>query len=65
MQSATARVPTRRQRRAACPRCGRPLEIHRMREHLREGHQLESRELEFVLLQARRDAIRGISSPRP
>lgn len=40
------------------------MELQRMREHLREAHQLESAELETVLLQARREAIRGSSHAR-
>ncbi len=59
MQSSASRSASRRLLRAACPRCARAVELHRMREHLREVHQLESAELESVLLQARRDAQRS------
>ncbi len=35
------------------------MELRGMREHLRDAHQLDSAELDAVLLVARRDAIRG------
>ncbi|HTT35952.1 MAG TPA: hypothetical protein VMH78_08835 [Thermoplasmata archaeon] len=48
-----------RRTRVPCRYCGRPVEIARMRAHLREAHQLMSSELETSLLDARRAARRA------
>ena len=45
-----------RRARVSCPRCGMPIEIVRMRAHLRDAHQVGSAELETSLLSARREA---------
>lgn len=59
MQAGLARdaLLTRRGR-VACPRCGLPVDLARMRGHLREHHQLISSDVETDLLAARRSARR-------
>ena len=51
--------PLRRRNRVPCPKCGRILDMARMRTHLREGHQLGSADVDTLLLRARREALRG------
>ena len=61
MQStASGENPIRRRGRVGCPRCGRVLDMTRMRAHLREMHELGAAEVDTLLLQARREARRGM-----
>ena len=48
-----------RRGRAQCPRCGAPVELGRMRAHLRDAHQMVSSDVETQLLTARRLARRS------
>jgi len=60
MQSGVPReAALTRRGRVPCPRCGVPVEIVRMRAHLRDAHQMPSAELETSLLSARRQARRS------
>lgn len=63
MQSGTAHdTGLVRRTRVACPRCGEPIDIGRMRAHLREVHQVGAAELEATFLTARRAARRNARS---
>jgi hypothetical protein len=47
-----------RRSRVACKVCGQPIELIRMRDHLRSEHQVGSAELETMYLDARIEARR-------
>jgi hypothetical protein len=49
-----------RRARVPCRFCGQPIELSRMRSHLREAHQLGSAELETSFLEARKSARRSV-----
>ncbi|HYK92665.1 MAG TPA: hypothetical protein VEY07_01310 [Thermoplasmata archaeon] len=54
-----------RRARVPCRYCGQPIEIARMRAHLRDAHQLGSAELETSFLEARKVARRSArATPR-
>ena len=59
MQSSLPREAMNRRQRIACRVCGRPIEILRMREHLRSEHRLDSATLEKQYLEARLEAKRA------
>ncbi|MFI5417644.1 MAG: hypothetical protein ACHQ2Y_01920 [Candidatus Lutacidiplasmatales archaeon] len=48
-----------RRARLNCPRCGEPVELVRLRAHLREAHQVSSADLDSTFLEARREVRRG------
>ncbi|HEV2449276.1 MAG TPA: hypothetical protein VGU43_02565 [Thermoplasmata archaeon] len=50
---------SRRRSRVECPRCSRPVDLQRLRAHLRDLHRLDSAELDKILVEVRRLAIRG------
>ena len=54
-----------RRSRVPCKVCGRPVELVRMRDHLRSEHQVASAELETMYLDARIEARRSRRSQRP
>jgi hypothetical protein len=47
-----------RRTRVRCPRCGQPIELSRLRAHLRDQHQTTASELDANFLAARRQAQR-------
>lgn len=49
-----------RRARVPCRFCSVPIELSRMRAHLRQEHQLGSAELETTFLEARKTARRSI-----
>jgi hypothetical protein len=59
MQSLPLRDSQARRQRVACRICGRPVELMRMREHLRADHQVDSSALEKHYLDARIEARRS------
>ncbi|MCI4370004.1 MAG: hypothetical protein L3J81_01580 [Thermoplasmata archaeon] len=60
MQSTGSRdLATTRRARVPCPRCGQPIELSRLRAHLRDQHQTTSSELDATFLEARRGARRA------
>ncbi|HEV2317875.1 MAG TPA: hypothetical protein VGV89_09945 [Thermoplasmata archaeon] len=64
MQSLSPReregVP-RRRARSGCALCGRFIDLNRLRSHLRDVHHLDSAQLDQILADARRIALRGRS----
>jgi hypothetical protein len=50
--------------RVPCPRCGEPVELSRLRSHLRDAHQVVSADVESSFLTARRGARRSKRSVR-
>ncbi|MCI4346053.1 MAG: hypothetical protein L3K07_04800 [Thermoplasmata archaeon] len=42
-----------------CPRCFRVIDIARLRTHLRDLHHMDSSELDKILVEVRRLALRG------
>jgi len=65
MQSSSARDAEMRRSRVPCKVCGHPVELVRMREHLRTEHQVGSAELETMYLDARIEARRSRRSHSP
>ncbi|HXQ78829.1 MAG: hypothetical protein WB788_06675 [Thermoplasmata archaeon] len=65
MQSSSSRESEMRRSRVPCKVCGRPIELVRMRDHLRSEHQVASGELETMYLDARIEARRSRRSSRP
>jgi hypothetical protein len=65
MQSSAARDAEMRRSRVPCKVCGQPIELVRMREHLRSEHQVGSAELETMYLDARIEARRSRRSHSP
>lgn len=59
MQPTSLRDTSSRRQRIACRICGRPVELVRMREHLRTEHQVDSSTLEKAYLDARIEARRS------
>ncbi len=65
MQSGASREAVLvRRARVSCPHCGAPIDLARMRAHLREAHQVNSADLESTFLSARREARRASRSAR-
>ncbi len=56
MQSTTASDPSSRRARVACKVCGQPIDLARLREHLRGMHQADSTQVEALILSARIEA---------
>jgi len=65
MQSSAGRDSDMRRSRVPCKVCGQPVELVRMREHLRTEHQVGSAELETMYLDARIEARRSRRSHSP
>lgn len=65
MQPGSARDATNRRARIACKICGRPIDIARMREHLRLEHQVDSSQVEALYLSARVEARKAQRSRGP
>ncbi|MGD0588615.1 MAG: hypothetical protein ABSA63_07500 [Thermoplasmata archaeon] len=59
MQPTSSRESDLRRSRVPCKVCGRPVELVRMREHLRSEHQVDSSNLETMYLDARIEARRS------
>ncbi len=59
MQSMPERDSGTRRQRVYCAICERPVEMARMRDHLRSEHQLDSSSLEKHFLEARIEARRA------
>lgn len=53
-----------RHTRVPCKVCGRPVELVRMREHLRTDHQVVTSDLDTMYLDARLEARRSRRSHR-
>jgi hypothetical protein len=51
--------PTERRARVNCSICGRPVELARLREHLRSEHQSTSADVDSAYLNARIEAKRS------
>jgi hypothetical protein len=51
--------PSERRARVSCAICGHPVELARLREHLRSEHQSNSAEVDSAYLNARIEAKRG------
>lgn len=64
MQPSGSRDSSERRTRVACKVCGDPIELVRMREHLRSAHQVDSSQLETLYLDARIEARRRRGSQR-
>jgi hypothetical protein len=64
MLSSGPRETSERRTRIACKVCGEPIELVRMREHLRSAHQVDSAQLETMYLDARVEARRSRRSQR-
>ncbi len=56
VQSSSASDSTSRRARIACKVCGQPIDLARLREHLRGMHQADSTQVEALLLSARIEA---------
>ena len=54
-----------RRSRVPCRVCSQPIELVRMRDHLRTEHQVSSAELETMYLDARIEARRSRRSHSP
>jgi len=65
MQSTAGRDTDVRRSRVPCKVCGQPVELMRMREHLRSEHQVGSADLETMYLGARIEARRSRRSQHP
>jgi CRISPR/Cas system CSM-associated protein Csm2 small subunit len=65
VQPTGSRESTNRRARIACKICGRPIDIARMREHLRLEHQVDSSQVETLYLNARVEARRAQRSRGP
>lgn len=56
MQSSSLPDGPSRRTRLACKVCGRPIDLSRLREHLRSEHQADSTQVETLYLTARIEA---------
>ena len=65
MHSPSARDSEMRRSRVACKVCGQPIELIRMRDHLRSEHQISSADLETMYLDARIEARRARRTHSP
>ncbi len=59
VQATVARDSSYRRQQVGCRICGRPVELARMRDHLRAEHQVDSSTLERQYLDARIEARRA------
>jgi hypothetical protein len=59
MQGTDPRDAAARRQRVLCKICGRPIELVRMRDHLRSDHQVDSSQLEGLYLESRIEARRA------
>lgn len=50
---------SRRRSRVECPHCHLAIDLNRLREHLRDRHHLDSANVDGVITEARRMALRG------
>jgi len=64
MQPAGTRDQSTRRSRVVCKFCGQPIELVRMRDHLRNDHQVGSAELDGLYLNARIEARKARRSQR-
>jgi hypothetical protein len=64
VQAVGSRDSTARRTRIACKVCGEPIELVRMREHLRSEHQVGAADLDSYYLSARIEARRSRRSQR-
>jgi hypothetical protein len=64
MQSTGSREAQERRTRVACKVCGVPMELVRMREHLRAEHQVSAADLDSFYLSARIEARKSRRSDR-
>lgn len=64
MQSTASHEASIRRTRVACKVCGEPVELVRMRDHLRNEHQVGSADLDSYYLSARIEARRARRSQR-
>jgi hypothetical protein len=64
MEPTGSRELSDRRARVSCKVCGRPVELARMRDHLRTEHQVDSAQLEGLYLGARVEARRARRSQR-
>ena len=58
-----SRDGTERRARVACKVCGQPIDLPRMKDHLRNDHQIDSSTLESMYLSARIEARRARRAP--
>ena len=59
VQPALSRDASSRRQKVPCRICGRPIELVRMRDHLRADHQVDTSTLEKAYLDARIEAKRA------
>jgi len=64
MQPVAPRDQSTRRSRVVCKICGQPIELVRMREHLRNDHQVGSADLDSLYLTARIEARKARRSQR-
>lgn len=64
MDGGSGRDASERRRRVPCKVCDEPVELVRMRDHLRTAHQVDSAQLETMYLEARIQARRSRRSQR-
>jgi hypothetical protein len=64
MDGGIGRDALERRRRVPCKVCDEPVELVRMRDHLRTAHQVDSAQLETMYLEARIQARRNRRSQR-
>jgi hypothetical protein len=64
MQPTGSREAQERRTRVACKVCGQPIELIRMREHLRSEHQVGAADLDAYYLSARIEARKTRRSER-
>jgi hypothetical protein len=57
--SSSSGEPSERRARVTCTICGHPVELARLREHLRSEHQSTSADVDSAYLNARIEARRG------
>jgi len=65
VQSTSSRDSTSRRVRIGCKLCGQPIDLTRMREHLRLEHQADSTQVENLYLTARIEARKAQRSRGP
>ncbi len=64
MHPTGSREALERRTRVACKVCGQPIELVRMRDHLRSDHQVGAADLDSYYLSARIEARRSRRSER-
>jgi hypothetical protein len=65
VQSTSSRETSSRRVRITCKLCGQPIDLTRMREHLRLDHQADSTKVENLYLTARIEARKAQRSRGP